>query len=331
MLCSCYSNMAPFKSVCFVLAVYFSLVVDARLGPLTVKNNCTLVWNLLNHYELFYIHLPARTVNQIIITMTLYDRVDPTVGKAITTTSIPLTFNPSRFTWFIVDGWDEKHVSWMTDMKDLALQKFDHNVIIVKWNSCIKYGQAAADTVTVGNEIGNVAYNLVSLTGLSRTNLYCVGFSLGAHICGYAGNTIQFGRITGLDPARPIFDGTKTGLYPASADMVDVIHTDIILAGSRQKRGHYDFYSNTGRRQKGCTNFVAEMPGCRTKRAYELFIASIKYDQNCFTSKKRFNQQTVCPMGWDATQCTVRGTYDFRSVYPIRPDQGYSVPGCVAR
>ena len=57
---------------------------------------------------------------------------------------------------------------------------------------------------------------------------------MGAHIAGYAGERIQnlknrkIGRISGLDPASPLFKDMPTfvRLDPSDAMFVDVIHSD---------------------------------------------------------------------------------------------------------
>lgn len=59
--------------------------------------------------------------------------------------------------------------------------------------------------------------------------MHIIGHSLGAHTAGYAGERIEgLGRITGLDPAEPYFQGMPphTRLDPTDAKLVDVIHTD---------------------------------------------------------------------------------------------------------
>ncbi|GFT78306.1 lipase domain-containing protein, partial [Nephila pilipes] len=64
--------------------------------------------------------------------------------------------------------------------------------------------------------------------------LHLIGFSLGAHLAGFAGKAIKtklkglIGRITALDPAGPNYyyaDATQR-LDATDASFVDVIHTD---------------------------------------------------------------------------------------------------------
>ena len=62
--------------------------------------------------------------------------------------------------------------------------------------------------------------------------MYCSGHSLGSHVCGHAGQRANywgsFGRITGLDPAGPWFEGKDhpdIGLDATDALLVDVMHT----------------------------------------------------------------------------------------------------------
>lgn len=60
--------------------------------------------------------------------------------------------------------------------------------------------------------------------------MHLIGHSLGAHTAGYAGEKLggNIGRITGLDPAEPYFQGMPSHLRLDYTDarLVDVIHTD---------------------------------------------------------------------------------------------------------
>ncbi|CAF0985610.1 unnamed protein product, partial [Brachionus calyciflorus] len=72
-------------------------------------------------------------------------------------------------------------------------------------------------------------------------------------VCGFTGKNIKIQRITGLDPAGPLFRNVtkEDRLDKTDADLVDVIHTDSIL-GLDEPIGHKDFYPNGGETQKGC-------------------------------------------------------------------------------
>nr|XP_054927968.1 hepatic triacylglycerol lipase-like [Dermacentor andersoni] len=98
---------------------------------------------------------------------------------------------------------------------------------------------------------------------LQPKNIHLIGFSLGAHAAGFCARHFhnatrkKVGRITGLDPAGPLFENTIVALSRKDAEFVDVIHTDSgILAelklGIKAPIGHVDFYPNGGHDQPGC-------------------------------------------------------------------------------
>jgi pancreatic lipase-related protein 1 len=56
------------------------------------------------------------------------------------------------------------------------------------------YYQAAHNTIAVGKALASVIKNI----GLdATTDIYCVGHSLGSHVCGFCGKQKQLRRITG--------------------------------------------------------------------------------------------------------------------------------------
>lgn len=65
---------------------------------------------------------------------------------------------------------------------------------------------------------------------MDPNDIHLIGHSLGAHTAGYAGEKLRgnIGRITGLDPAEPYFQGmpSHVRLDYTDAQLVDVIHTD---------------------------------------------------------------------------------------------------------
>uniref|UniRef100_A0A8C1XFY7 PLAT domain-containing protein n=1 Tax=Cyprinus carpio TaxID=7962 RepID=A0A8C1XFY7_CYPCA len=132
----------------------------------------------------------------------------------------------------------------------------DANVIVVDWLDTAQnyYALAAQNTKMVGQEIGLF---------IDWLELHLLGYSLGAHIAGFAGShaTNKVGRITGLDPAGPNFEGVHAHrrLSPDDAHFVDVLHTFTrgslglsIGIGIEQPVGHVDIYPNGGSFQPGC-------------------------------------------------------------------------------
>lgn len=205
-----------------------------------------------------------------------------------------------RPTKFITHGFldNPSVVTWMSDMKDELLKYGDFNVVIVDWShgNLPPYTQATANTRVVGAQIAVLLELLMEQRGMKATDFHLIGHSLGAHTSGYAGErTPGLGRITGLDPAGPYFEGTDkiVRLDPSDAQFVDVIHTDAerliqLGFGLKQQVGHMDFYPNLGHDQPGCepdpigqlTEYglvqgVSEVAACNHLRSYKFFTESI--------------------------------------------------------
>ena len=74
------------------------------------------------------------------------------------------------------------------------------------------YNHAAISVWPVGNVVAYVN-NELYLNGIeTRTRTYCIGHSLGAHVCGFFGKratsvrpTFTIQKIIGIDPAGPTF------------------------------------------------------------------------------------------------------------------------------
>ncbi|XP_011929982.1 PREDICTED: endothelial lipase isoform X3 [Cercocebus atys] len=127
----------------------------------------------------------------------------------------------------------------------------------------------------------------------SLGNVHLIGYSLGAHVAGYAGNFVKgtVGRITGLDPAGPMFEGADIHkrLSPDDADFVDVLHTYTrsfgLSIGIQMPVGHIDIYPNGGDFQPGCGlndvlgsmayGTITEVVKCEHERAVHLFVDSL--------------------------------------------------------
>ena len=156
------------------------------------------------------------------------------------------TFNSTRPTKIIVHGFiDNGFVQWVQDMSEALLEYGDFNVVAVDWGggSGSLYSQSAANTRLVGLEIAHFIENLVAKMGARAEDFHVIGHSLGAHIAGYCGESVikrglgKLGRISGLDPAEPLFQSMPefVRLDPSDAGFVDVIHTDartILMLGN---------------------------------------------------------------------------------------------------
>ncbi|GAB6025824.1 hypothetical protein CHUAL_011805 [Chamberlinius hualienensis] len=219
------------------------------------------------------------------------------------------SFNATRDTKFIIPGWQSsKNVSWIREMVDELLINDDYNIFVVNWADYlinVVYSIAAADTRFVGDKVGQFIQQLHEKYDYPLEKIHLIGFSLGAHICGFAGASLdgKIGRITGLDPAGPLFDGSNAENRLDSTDglFVDVIHSNAgpiyrKHLGIDEPIGHVDFYPNGGWKQPNCEMIkdaiwsiittlaihklkdIMDILGCNHQMAVQYFIESINSD-----------------------------------------------------
>ncbi|XP_054099317.1 pancreatic lipase-related protein 2 isoform X3 [Callithrix jacchus] len=199
----------------------------------------------------------------------LYTNENPDNFQLITGTE-PDTIEASNFqlgrkTRFIIHGFiDKGEENWLSDMCKKMFKVEKVNCICVDWRggSRTMYTQAVQNIRVVGAEIALLIQVLSMQLGYSPEDVHLIGHSLGAHAAAEAGRRLEgrVGRITGLDPAEPCFQGTpeEVRLDPSDAVFVDVIHTDsapivpFLGFGMSQKVGHLDFFPNGGKQMPGC-------------------------------------------------------------------------------
>ncbi|CAG2163753.1 unnamed protein product [Oppiella nova] len=229
----------------------------------------------------------------------LFTRNVPKVEQVITLgdrDGIKLSdFDAGKPTKFIIHGYatNLQQGPWMLRLKDLWLDAGDYNVFIVDWSGGAngQYEQAIANTRVVGNLTARMINDLKSVSGLGLSKVHLLGHSLGAHISGFAGQALNglVGRITGLDPAGPQFDGlsAKDRLDHTDGQFVDVIHSDATKnggLGTLENSGHLDFFPNGGHDQPGCllgrlpnilTHGLSGLTACNHLRAIDFYMATI--------------------------------------------------------
>ncbi|XP_077536290.1 pancreatic lipase-related protein 2-like isoform X2 [Haemaphysalis longicornis] len=242
--------------------------------------------------------------------------------------------DPAKPLMIVTHGFTgDLYTPWLLPLVDALLLNVNCNVIVADWRNGSggpNYARAAANTPMAGVMISLLLEKIIKATNctLHPDNVTLIGFSLGAHVVGFAGRhfhrntSMLLGRITGLDPAGMLFEDTNVSLSRHDAKFVDVMHTNMgdiktLQLGLRGTQGHVDFYPNGGDYQPGCSKHpnisifsllnasslneallsVMESVACSHYRAPEMFTESLTNHDCTFTSYP-------CPGGWkNFTEC----------------------------
>jgi len=228
----------------------------------------------------------------------LYTRRNPSMGQGLDPVAPQFindtTFDGARKTVFYLhDFMGDGEEFWIKPMRAELLKRDDFNVIFVDWNKAatLPYHQAVGNTRLIGAQTSLLMEGMLKMhPDMKLADVHCIGFGLGAHICGYAGRNLArknmtLGRISGLDPSAPYFEfkHVDVRLDPTDASFVDVIHTDtetikVKGVGTKQPLGHLDFYPNGATFQPGCLTLedgIKQLVVCSHYRAVRYFMESL--------------------------------------------------------
>ncbi|GFG35852.1 hypothetical protein Cfor_07260 [Coptotermes formosanus] len=171
-------------------------------------------------------------------------------------------FNASKPTLFYFHGWMGSVVHGLVpSVARDYLVSVDANAFSVEFSNVsfnINYAQAVADIRAVARIVARFVRYVVSEKGVPKDNIHLVGLSLGAHLAGYVGKEVPgIGRITGLDPAGPLFEheDCRIRLCKGDAKFVESIQSNgKYVSGLGTYLEDYDvtFAANGGHDQPFC-------------------------------------------------------------------------------
>ncbi|KAK9953267.1 hypothetical protein ABG768_017272 [Culter alburnus] len=227
------------------------------------------------------------------VRLLLYTRANLECGQELSHhnfTQEPL-FDVTRPTTFVIHGYRPTGAPpiWINHIVHLLAAQKDMNILVVDWNrgaANLNYFTAVANTRGTAKNITGLIESMEK-EGASLDSIHLIGVSLGAHIAGFIGATLggRVGRITGLDPAGPMFAGVspEDRLDPTDAQFVDVLHTDMNSFGLRGTHGHIDFYANGGLDQPGCPKTIFSGKSyfvCDHQRSVFLYLCALNHTCN---------------------------------------------------
>ncbi|CAH1176386.1 unnamed protein product [Phaedon cochleariae] len=225
-------------------------------------------------------------------------------------------------------------------IKERYLQLGNYNVILVNTERLfagISYPTAARNVLPVGQFTAKFIDFLVT-RGLKLSATHLIGMSLGAHVVGIAGQLLTSGkvsRVTGLDPARQLFESVPENerIGQNSGVFVDIVHTNAGGFGLDENLGSVDIWINGGKKQPGCsiseswrrTHTLSEILFCNHRQADRLYIMSL-------INPKSY-PITQCDSYEDFVEGNCRGndiTYLGEDMNPMARGNYYGNPGATA-
>ncbi|KAJ6646516.1 Pancreatic triacylglycerol lipase [Pseudolycoriella hygida] len=205
-----------------------------------------------------------------------------------------------------------------TEVRPAYFRRGEYNIISVDYQPLAVspcYVHAVLNLPTVANCTAQLINYLIQESLFTLDNIHIIGASLGAQTAGMMGNFIKSGklkRITGLDPAKPLFVFAKNShrLGKNDAEFVDIIHTEVMLRGVLFAIGHVDFYANGGLQQPGCDKQKQKMTGnCNHVMASKFYAESINSEIGFYGYKCSYWLQWFIGLCQPSNQTELAGAF----------------------
>ncbi|XP_069695736.1 phospholipase A1-like [Periplaneta americana] len=208
----------------------------------------------------------------------LYTKSNPSIPFNCSTQNHSLDgshYDGEKPTVMFFHGWmSSANAELMRPLGPAYLSRVDANVIFVDYSnvsSDIMYPQAVSDIRVVATLVARFVNYLIENRGTSISKFHLVGMSLGAHLAAYVAKLCPgVSRLTGLDPAGPLFEenSCEVGICKGDAKYVELIHTNgnpIWGLGIRKENGDINFRANGGYDQPGCGSVIDNQTLARLK------------------------------------------------------------------
>ncbi|XP_055527886.1 endothelial lipase-like [Wyeomyia smithii] len=347
-----FRKLRPEVQTCDILCVVWKtilgkILIESVIKVVNAQRRCSFYFQEPCTSEL--IKFMLYTSDQPNQPPILLDNFDPIV---------PIHVNLTYQTKLIVPGYAENiYFHEMKSIRDEYLKQSHTNVLAVDWLPLsrlpcytsaafhVKLGGKCTAAFLEGLQVNHPEFNL--------RDVHVIGLSLGAHLPSFVSDAlkkslgVQLVRITGLDPALPLFRiaNRRWKLDPTDADFVDVIHTNNGGFGKYEMSGHADFYVNGGQMQPSCrkdaslcshllaltyfTESISSQVGFWTTR----YASDAKYNktqilmgEHCPSRCYRIVQDRDCYLGSDRGFYEVQ-TFDYGAFTKLKPSFPVFVEG----
>lgn len=208
-------------------------------------------------------------------------------------------FDPNAESIFLVHGFNADGFNYrMQVIKRELLKHTKANVFIVDWYGgtaakkyleLFYYGRACKNAKTAGYRMADYIAN----NHLNPKKVTCLGYSLGSHVCGFAGKKLngRLGRISAIDPAGPLFKFQLPSqrLAHTDAKLVDCIYTTWFI-GIMDPICKLNFYFNLDFNQPQCSYFDLF---CSHLQGVYYYSHTIRDGHNCHFKAARCDSATA--------------------------------------